>query len=144
MSTSNFIILYLYSRGLVLICIDSYGSESRRIFQAFCSTRSAFLCTAPNSEFLQSLPIVCLISANEIRRVCYFRVKFVVFRTNFDEHLSEFDEIATQYFEALLLRKKFFLQMNVFRKIFVSKQFLIQTPPGDLIQCPVFNSEGNE
>ena len=34
-STSNCIILYLHSRGLVLICMDSYDSESRRIFQHF-------------------------------------------------------------------------------------------------------------
>ena len=30
-----FFILYLHSRGLVLICMDSYNSESRRIFQHF-------------------------------------------------------------------------------------------------------------
>ena len=38
-------------RRLVLGCMDSYDSESRRIFQHFSrSTRCAFFCTAPNSE----------------------------------------------------------------------------------------------
>ena len=42
-------------RRLVLGCMDSYDSESRRIFQHFSrSTRFVFLRTAPNSEFLQN------------------------------------------------------------------------------------------
>ena len=37
---------------LVLCCIDSYDSESRRIFQHFSrSTRLAYLCTAQTSKF---------------------------------------------------------------------------------------------
>ena len=37
---------------LVLGCIDSYDSESRRIFSDFSrSTRFACLCTAPDSKF---------------------------------------------------------------------------------------------
>ena len=47
-------------RRLILGCIDTSDSESRRIFQDFSkSTRSAFFCTAPNlnfSEICQSLP----------------------------------------------------------------------------------------
>jgi len=39
-------------RGLVLGCIDSYDSESRRIFSHFSrSTRFACLCTAPDSKY---------------------------------------------------------------------------------------------
>ena len=39
---------------LVLICMDSYDSENRRILQHFSrSTRFAFLCTAQISNFQQ-------------------------------------------------------------------------------------------
>ena len=39
-------------RGLVLGCMDSYDSEQRRILQHFSiSTRFAFFCTAPISNF---------------------------------------------------------------------------------------------
>ena len=40
---------------LVLFCMDSYDSESRRIFQHFSrsSKRFALLCTAPSSGMLQ-------------------------------------------------------------------------------------------
>ena len=60
--TSNFIILYLHSRGLALICMDSYDSESRRIFQHVSrSTIFAFLRTAPNySEHLQNFVKNCV------------------------------------------------------------------------------------
>ena len=41
-------------RRLVLFCMDSYDSESRRILQHFSrSTRFAILCTAPISNFQQ-------------------------------------------------------------------------------------------
>ena len=41
---------------LVLVCIDSYDSEKRRILQHFSrSTRFAFLCTAQISNFQQKL-----------------------------------------------------------------------------------------
>ena len=37
---------------LVLVCIDSYDSEKRRILQHFAkSTRFAFFCAAPLSKF---------------------------------------------------------------------------------------------
>ena len=40
---------------LVLGCIDSYDSESRRIFQDFSrSTRFTFLCTAQTSKFQEN------------------------------------------------------------------------------------------
>ena len=43
---------------LVLGCIDSYDSESRRIFQHFSrSTRLTILCTAPISNFKQKICI---------------------------------------------------------------------------------------
>ena len=56
-STSNFIISYSHSRGLVLICMDSKDSESGRIFfkHFSSSTRFAFLCTVLNSNILQHL-----------------------------------------------------------------------------------------
>ena len=42
-------------RQSVLGCIDSYDSENRRIFSGFSkSTRLAFFCSAPNSEFQQN------------------------------------------------------------------------------------------
>ena len=95
-STSNSSISYLHSRGLVLICMDSYDSETRRIFQHFSrSTRFAFLCNAPNSENLQKkVNCVCVIFS-KIRN--FFLVNFVVFRTDFDEKMSEFHEIGTKY-----------------------------------------------
>ncbi len=41
--------------GLVLCCIDTSDSESRRIFSGFSrSTRFAFLCTAPKSEIYEN------------------------------------------------------------------------------------------
>ena len=43
-------------RRLVLVCIDSYDSESRRIFQHFSrSTRFTILCTAQISKFQQKI-----------------------------------------------------------------------------------------
>ena len=46
-------------RRLFLGCIDTSDSESRRIFQDFSkSTRSAFFCTAPDSNFQQNLAIL--------------------------------------------------------------------------------------
>jgi len=45
-----------YFERLVLVCIDSYDSEKRRILQHFSrSTRFAFLCTAQISNFQQKL-----------------------------------------------------------------------------------------
>ena len=41
-------------RGLVLGCMGTYDSESRRIFSHFSrSTRFSFLCTAPHSNICQ-------------------------------------------------------------------------------------------
>ena len=50
----NFVRHLTNFRRSVLGCIDSYDSESRRIFQHFSrSTRFAFLCTAQISKFQQ-------------------------------------------------------------------------------------------
>jgi len=45
------------SEKLALVCMDSYDSESRRIFSALIfsrSTRFVFLCTAQTSKFQQN------------------------------------------------------------------------------------------
>ena len=84
---------------LVLGCIDSYDSESRRIFQDLSrSTRFQFLCTAQTSKFQgKSRPKFC---RNETFSFSFsfsfsFQQKsmnFVIFLLNFDEILSEFHE----------------------------------------------------
>ena len=65
---------------LVLGCIDSYDSESRRIFQDFSrSTRFTFLCTAQISKFQQKsyynfLPFF-LILGSKFPEICHFSAK---------------------------------------------------------------------
>ena len=79
---------------LVLGCMDSYDSESRRIFQHFSrSTRLAYLCTAQNSKFHEK------ISHNFAKLNIEFQSKFQIFfmknaisHPNFDEILSGFRE----------------------------------------------------
>ena len=86
-------------RRSVLGCIDSYDSESRRIFQHFSrSTRFAILCTALNPgnlqnlvnfsrffhEFLQKLHLFC-----QIRRFSNrFSLNFLRISINFQRSLE--------------------------------------------------------
>ena len=83
--------------GLVLGCIDSYDSESRRIFQDFSrSTRFTFLCTAQTSKFQEKTrPKFCRNETFSVSFLFPFQQKsmnFVIFLLNFDEILSEFHE----------------------------------------------------
>ena len=89
-SSSNF-------EGLVLGCIDSYDSESRRIFQDFSrSTRFTFLCTAQTSKFQEKTrPKFCrneTVSFSFSFSLQQKSMNFVIFLLNFDEILSEFHE----------------------------------------------------
>ena len=82
---------------LVLGCIDSYDSESRRIFQDFSrSTRFTFLCTAQTSKFQEKTrPKFCRNETFSFSFSFSFQQKsmnFVIFLLNFDEILSEFHE----------------------------------------------------
>ena len=82
---------------LVLGCIDSYDSESRRIFQDFSrSTRFAFLCTAQTSKFQEKTgPKFCRNETFSVSFSFSFQQKsmnFVIFLLKFDEILSEFHE----------------------------------------------------
>ena len=82
---------------LVLGCIDSYDSESRRIFQDFSrSTRFTFLCTAQTSKFQEKTrPKFCRNETISFSFSFSFQQKsmnFVFFLLNFDEILSEFHE----------------------------------------------------
>ena len=80
---------------LVLGCIDSYDSESRRILQHFSrSTRFTFLCTAQTSKLQEKTrPNFC---RNETFSFSFSlhqkSMNFVIFMLNFDEILSEFHE----------------------------------------------------
>ena len=87
---TNFIRHLTNFRRSVLGCIDSYDSESRRIFQDFSrSTRCAFLCTAPKSEFRQISQFFVI-----FRDFCDFFQNFTVFRLKFGQNFSDFNEFA--------------------------------------------------
>ena len=71
--------------------MDSYDSESRRIFQHFSrSTRSAYLCTAPISKI--QLKFVKLFAKLNIEYSisCIFSLNFAILKPNFYKILSEF------------------------------------------------------
>ena len=80
--------------GLVLGCIDSYDSESRRIFQHFSrSTRLAYLCTAQTSKFLKKISYNFAKLKIEIQsKFQIFFMKNAISHRNFDEILSGFRE----------------------------------------------------
>ena len=71
--------------------MDSYDSEKRCILQWFSKyTNFAFLCTAPNSNFLK---IFARIFSNFLIRTSQILQIFTVFGTDFDEIVSEFHRI---------------------------------------------------
>ena len=74
---------------LVLLCIDSYDCEKRRILQHFSrSTRLAFLCTSPNWNFVN------------FRTISHFCCDFYEKFQNFSEilaNLSFFVECFTEF-----------------------------------------------
>ena len=105
LSTREFIETWMKSPSnferLVLGCIDSYDSESRRIFQHFSrSTRFSFLRTAPNPKFHQKLAIF---SSHFYRsfaklykiliKICKISMKFRRNFTKISENLLFFLEI---------------------------------------------------
>ena len=77
---------------LVLVCIDSYDSEKRRILQRFSrSTRFAFFCTAQISNFQQNLRDFFFIFSAKYSRYFQFFVVYDFFQKN-DEFSPEFHE----------------------------------------------------
>ena len=81
-------------RRLVLCCIDSYDSESRRIFQHFSrSTRLAYLCTAQTSKFHKKISHNFAKLKIEISiEISDFFMKNAISHRNLDEILSGFRE----------------------------------------------------
>ena len=79
--------------GLVLFCIDTSDSESRRIFQHFSrSTRLSHLCTAPVLIFA----LFCIFSLkfSNFWKICEFFRKSSIFRRKFNGILPELREIG--------------------------------------------------
>ena len=84
-----------YFERLVLVCIDSYDSEKRRILQHFSrSTRFAFLCTAQISNFQQKLREFFL---HFFRKFSRKFQNFVIFQQNFDKFCPEFHETLRKF-----------------------------------------------
>ena len=79
---------------LVLGCMDSYDSESRRILQHFSrSTRLAYLCTAQTSKFHKKISHNFAKLKIEISiEISDFFMKNAISHRNFDEILSGFRE----------------------------------------------------
>ena len=99
-----------YFERLVLVCIDSYDSEKRRILQHFSrSTRFAFLCTAQISNFQQKLREFFL---HFFRKFSRKFQNFVIFQQNFDKFCPEFHETLRKF-----MRKQ--------RKCWFAENFLI-------------------
>ena len=89
--------------GLVLCCIDSYDSESRRIFQHFSrSTRFTILCTAQISKFQQKIVQIFGVMKTFFR---FFPMNLAIFPPKFHQNLSEFRENVqkmAKYIEMLI------------------------------------------
>jgi len=78
-------------RRLVLFCMNSYDSESGRIFQHFSrSKRFTFLCTASNTEISTKLRQTFRDFYIRTCRILIFFLRFIIFLTDFDENSSEF------------------------------------------------------
>ena len=79
-------------RRLVLFCMDSYDSESRRIFSHFSrSTRFTILCTAQISKFQQKIVKLFLsISVSVSFSFLFWSLNLVIFPRKIDGILSEF------------------------------------------------------
>ena len=76
--------------GLVLGCIDTSDSESRRIFSGFSRpTRFPRFCTTPNSKFQPNLVDYFVF----FKKILYVLLEIAIFRANFDENSSEFRRI---------------------------------------------------
>ena len=93
--------------GLVLGCIDTSDSESRRIFSGFLrSTRFAFLCTALRSEILgkfrQHFAKFCWIFTNFQSESAFFQPIFMKFHQNFtaiSQNFSKFLKLVAIIFK---------------------------------------------
>ena len=106
---------------LVLGCIDSYDSESRRIFQDFSrSTRFTFLCTAQTSKFQQKTR--SKFCRNETFSFSFsFQQKsmnFVSLLLNFDEILSEIHEKFQEIVQILNILRNSARKIRKMLKIF--------------------------
>ena len=81
--------------GLVLGCIDSYDSESRRIFSDFSrSTRFSPLRTALNPKFQQKLAKLFSYFAEISQNFAIFRSNFAKFQRNFAGISPKFHRIC--------------------------------------------------
>ena len=71
-------------RGLVLGCMGTYDSESRRIFSHFSrSTRFSFLCTAPHSNICQFFVYIFAIFSTKFHHFLRISNQFHVFSSRF-------------------------------------------------------------
>ena len=71
-------------RGLVLGCMGTYDSESRRIFSDFSrSTRFSFLCTAPHSNICQFFVFIFAIFSTKFHHFLRILNQFHVFSSRF-------------------------------------------------------------
>ena len=83
--------------GLVLFCIDTSDSESRRIFQHFSrSTRLSYLCTAP--VLIYALFCTFSLTSRIFGNFCGFFNKSNIFRRKFHGILPELWEIGERFF----------------------------------------------
>ena len=92
-SISRIPIFPLNLSGLVLFCIDTSDSESRRIFQHFSrSTRLSHLCTAPVLIFA----LFCIFSLkfSNFWKICELFRKSSIFRRKINGILPELREIG--------------------------------------------------
>ena len=88
-------------RGLVLGCIDTSDSESRRIIQHFSrSTRFVFLCTATKSEVYEMFvnifaksKYLAENSQNRNQNQRFFIPKFMKFHLNFAKFSHNFSKV---------------------------------------------------
>ena len=71
-------------RGLVLGCMGTYDSESRRIFSHFSrSTRFSFLCTAPHSNICQFFVFIFAFFSTKFHHFLRISNQFHVFSSRF-------------------------------------------------------------
>ena len=76
--------------GLLLGCMNSYDSESRRIFQDFARSKR-ILCTAPITKFQQKfVQNFAKLNIEIFNIFALVQFHFAIFLLNFNEILSEF------------------------------------------------------
>ena len=104
-SISQIPIFPLNLSGLVLFCIDTSDSESRRIFHRFSrSTRLSLLCTAPVLIFA----LFCTFSLNspDFGKFADFSANRAFFAANFTEFCRSCGKLEREIFPLILSRGK--------------------------------------